>query len=294
MLKTFFDTHPIGHIFNLGRKKVVWKKAIEIKKGMKIAVINSSNDTVEFDEIISIKKVGRQKVYDIEVEGTHNFVGNGIIAHNTKIDSLSLSATGDISSLSTELSDISQDVSNKIASQSSILEQGILQLANLEARLTLLESQKAPAPSPVEFSLNTTFRAMVEFFENVVFHGQAKFDQSPILSKDTLGVAIISTYSDEVRVVFDKPYEKPPIVTFTMTTEATESSFLEEGQKAYSTHVTNEGFTIKLPILAIRDYTYNWIAFASDSVKVTKSTSVLQNIMEQVAGVATESAGISP
>ncbi len=34
-------------------------------------------------EHLSIEYVGREQVYDIEVEGTHNFIGNGIFAHNT-------------------------------------------------------------------------------------------------------------------------------------------------------------------------------------------------------------------
>jgi hypothetical protein len=38
-----------------------------------------------WDEIVSIEPVGREQVYDIEVEGTRNFVGNGIFAHNTSM-----------------------------------------------------------------------------------------------------------------------------------------------------------------------------------------------------------------
>ena len=36
-----------------------------------------------FEKIVSIKRLKAEQVYDIEVEGTHNFVGNGIVAHNT-------------------------------------------------------------------------------------------------------------------------------------------------------------------------------------------------------------------
>ena len=35
---------------------------------------------IMIDEIVSIEYVGEEHVYDIEVEGTHNFVANGIIA----------------------------------------------------------------------------------------------------------------------------------------------------------------------------------------------------------------------
>lgn len=36
-----------------------------------------------WDKIVSIEPLGSQRVYDIEVEGTDNFVANGIVAHNT-------------------------------------------------------------------------------------------------------------------------------------------------------------------------------------------------------------------
>jgi len=86
MLKTISKLimgNPIGHIFNLNKKKVVWKKVKNLKPGVKIAVENDGK--LDWDEVVSIKKVGYEKVYDIEVEGTHNFVGNGILAHNTYI-----------------------------------------------------------------------------------------------------------------------------------------------------------------------------------------------------------------
>ncbi|MEK6733118.1 MAG: hypothetical protein AABY55_05770, partial [Candidatus Omnitrophota bacterium] len=38
-----------------------------------------------WDHIASIEYIGYEHVYDIEVEGTHNFIGNGIFAHNTYI-----------------------------------------------------------------------------------------------------------------------------------------------------------------------------------------------------------------
>jgi DNA-directed DNA polymerase III PolC len=40
-------------------------------------------DAVFWDEVISIEPVGEQMTYDLTVEGTHNFVANGIIVHNS-------------------------------------------------------------------------------------------------------------------------------------------------------------------------------------------------------------------
>ncbi|MBI3384960.1 hypothetical protein HY030_02075 [Candidatus Gottesmanbacteria bacterium] len=59
-----------------------WTKVIDLSVGDEIAVADA-DDQVKFVKIASIEPVGEEHVYDIEVEGTHNFVGNGIVAHNT-------------------------------------------------------------------------------------------------------------------------------------------------------------------------------------------------------------------
>jgi len=59
--------------------KAEWKKVSYLRPGMLIATIDG------WEKISHIYPVGRQQVYDIEVEGTHNFVGNDIVAHNTAI-----------------------------------------------------------------------------------------------------------------------------------------------------------------------------------------------------------------
>jgi replicative DNA helicase len=38
---------------------------------------------VLWDEIVSIDELGPQEVYDATVPGTHNFIANGVIAHNS-------------------------------------------------------------------------------------------------------------------------------------------------------------------------------------------------------------------
>ncbi len=82
----------ISHIFESKEVQInglaaAWKKVDQLKVGMKITVPENEKEGsgVVWDEITSIKKVGRKQVWDIEVEGTHNFVGNGIVAHNTYI-----------------------------------------------------------------------------------------------------------------------------------------------------------------------------------------------------------------
>ena len=61
-----------------------WVKVSQLHPGMEIGVVEDKG--VKFVKIASIEYVGEEQVYDIEVEGTHNFVGNGIVAHNTYIE----------------------------------------------------------------------------------------------------------------------------------------------------------------------------------------------------------------
>ena len=48
-----------------------------------LAVADDFDSNLAWDEIESIEYVGAEQVWDIEVEGTHNFIGNNIFAHNT-------------------------------------------------------------------------------------------------------------------------------------------------------------------------------------------------------------------
>ncbi|MBU4142855.1 hypothetical protein KJ590_02540, partial [Patescibacteria group bacterium] len=64
-------------------KNTKWTKVKNLGVSSKIAIWEDGN--LLWDEIVSIKSVGRQRVYDIEVANSHNFVGNGILAHNTYI-----------------------------------------------------------------------------------------------------------------------------------------------------------------------------------------------------------------
>ncbi|MFA4889075.1 MAG: hypothetical protein WC628_05835, partial [Candidatus Omnitrophota bacterium] len=62
-----------------------WTKVSEIKAGDIIAVADCAAKQAKWEKVIGIELLPAEQVYDIEVEGTHNFVANGIIAHNTYI-----------------------------------------------------------------------------------------------------------------------------------------------------------------------------------------------------------------
>ncbi|MBI4117343.1 MAG: NYN domain-containing protein [Parcubacteria group bacterium] len=58
-----------------------WTKVKDIEEGRKIAVADGNKSV--WEKIMKIERLPSEQVYDIEVEGTHNFVGNDIVAHNT-------------------------------------------------------------------------------------------------------------------------------------------------------------------------------------------------------------------
>ncbi|MEK7144719.1 MAG: NYN domain-containing protein, partial [Patescibacteria group bacterium] len=60
----------------------VWRKVSELKEGQMIATTGANGKSI-YERIISIEPVAEEDVYDVEIEGTHNFIGNGIVAHNT-------------------------------------------------------------------------------------------------------------------------------------------------------------------------------------------------------------------
>jgi intein/homing endonuclease len=56
-----------------------WIKVVYLKEGDEIATVDG------FEKISSIKITSKKHVYDLQIENTHNFVANGIVAHNTYI-----------------------------------------------------------------------------------------------------------------------------------------------------------------------------------------------------------------
>ena len=45
-------------------------------------LVNKGKEFI-WNKVVKIETLPEEQVYDIEVEGTHNFIGNDIVAHNT-------------------------------------------------------------------------------------------------------------------------------------------------------------------------------------------------------------------
>jgi replicative DNA helicase len=77
-------------MLEIAKSSATYKTAISRKRLTKVASVlqdqsleTLANSDVYWDEIVSIKSLGVQKVYDATVEGVHNFLANDIIVHNS-------------------------------------------------------------------------------------------------------------------------------------------------------------------------------------------------------------------
>ena len=158
---------------------------------------------------------------------------------------------------------------------------------------TLAVSGGVTFKSTVDFAGQATFNNLVDFFGTVVTHARVYLSGGVTFDSNTGGTAIISAYSDHVDVHFAQAYEVAPIVTTTLTLpDSADKTFIDMGVQAVTTKVTKDGFTILLPTLAARDFTYHWIAIAVKDSTVTKSPSPIGDIIG--AQTATPSATITP
>ena len=78
--QVYYTTGAQVMAFERGRGR--WTRVSELSIGQFIAVVGPDVQPV-FEQIRRIDWLPAEPVYDIEVEGTHNFLANGIVAHNT-------------------------------------------------------------------------------------------------------------------------------------------------------------------------------------------------------------------
>ena len=51
---------------------------------LSVSAVPSPTSALTSDRIVSVELTGREDVYDVEVDGTHTFIANGLVTHNTR------------------------------------------------------------------------------------------------------------------------------------------------------------------------------------------------------------------
>jgi intein/homing endonuclease len=202
-----------------------WKRRLSRARGFAIAealdddeLRDLAQSDVWWDEVVSVTPAGVAETYDIEVEGLHNFVADGIVAHNSRL----------IVTVASHLS-VRGDMRVAVACQTTVQ---ALDLANRFAqaapatRVTLLGPSKSLRPDRLDsavFHQNTAGKISQE--AGVVIATTAKFQwiNPEAYFADILLVdeAYQSTWADfaacapvarQVLMVGD-PGQIPPVVT---------------------------------------------------------------------------------
>ncbi len=146
-----------------------------------------------------------------------------------------------------------------------------------------------------QFEGETVFARLANFLGKTIFKGQVSFESSPLFGQDTAGFAVIEEGAQKVRVTFETPYEKQPIVAVTLTNDASPlsegadevlkqdieileheyvESVFDEDVRYIVTEKSPRGFTIILSQSATRDLQFSWVALSVDKAKSFNSEKV--------------------
>ena len=183
---------------------------------------------------------------------------------------------------------VSSDIASENASFSGVLRATDIQSDGLSSRFQWIEDRIDAIVAIGNEEL--IFQKIVRFVTNVFFGGNVTFGGQLTLPNNMAGEATITKYTSSVDITFDRPFATVPVITISLIQkESTASSFLAEGFNAVVGSITRGGFSITLDTLAIRDYTYNWIALSVE----TKSSTASASLFPDLLGEATPSAEAS-
>lgn len=145
------------------------------------------------------------------------------------------------------------------------------------------------------FSGLTFFSGPVEFLEEVKFSGDVLFETRPTFNKDTAGFALIKEGDQSVRVEFEEAYSVTPVVTATMSFEATDNiddvtaSDIFNANISYIVNKKDEtGFTITLNKPANHNLRFSWIALG------VKDAGLFESLGEGLEFITEDPSDVSP
>ncbi|MCK5321110.1 hypothetical protein KAJ38_00870 [Candidatus Pacearchaeota archaeon] len=64
--------------FAVGTANPEWVRVVDLSEGDYIAVPDYETGSIKYEKITSIRQHEPGRVYDMEIEGTHNFIANDI------------------------------------------------------------------------------------------------------------------------------------------------------------------------------------------------------------------------
>lgn len=139
--------------------------------------------------------------------------------------------------------------------------------------------------STLNVSNDATFSGLVVFgnasedlLGKVTFDSQVEFSLPPIFNKDTAGFAVVKAGDRKVRVEFAEPYVMTPVVTASMTFEATDNIDETNAEELFAENISSlviekdeTGFTILINKPAPQNIRFSWIALGVKDAEIFES-----------------------
>jgi hypothetical protein len=141
-----------------------------------------------------------------------------------------------------------------------------------------VESGAITSTGEAQFKGLSFFSNTTTFNSGVLFSAPVEFTLPPLFNKDTAGFAVIKEGDKKVRIDFDQPYATTPIVTSTITFEATDNIDDSSADDLFNQNVQyiitakdQTGFTIVINKKAPRNIRFSWVALGVRDAKVIES-----------------------
>ncbi len=157
-----------------------------------------------------------------------------------------------------------------------------------------------------QFEGDTLFAKLATFLGDTVFKGKTIFEETPTFSSNTAGFAIIAEGQQSVEVTFDEAYAKQPIVSVSITSDASPlldgadkdlkkdieaveadfaAAYFDGDIKYIVTKKSERGFTIVLNKSAPRELQFSWVALAVSDARVSRSQDETTPVIEEIVPV---------
>lgn len=219
--------------------------------------------------------------------------------------------TDQISSLTEKYAGLEADLSTAAASDATPETDAAMKALTIESAKVTLALQVLGELSadggiviggPAEFNGNTIFNKLTTFVAETLFKGKVSFEKAPTFGSDTAGFALIEKGATRVRITFDDPYERQPIVTASLTNDRSpllddkaddslkadvalvEADFQDNvfgsDVRFLVTEKEKNGFTIVLNKPAPYDLQFSWVAIAVTQSKTFTSEPLREEVYE--------------
>ncbi|HEX5245814.1 MAG TPA: DNA polymerase III subunit alpha [Gaiellaceae bacterium] len=142
------------------RRRIEWHAVAQVVDAFDLQETTNSSH-VAWQEIVSIEPAGEERVYDVEVEGIHNFVANNVIVHNCIFQEQYMEIAKKVAGFSpAEADDLRKAIGKKIHSLMASLKEKFLQGCASNGVATSVASQLwADMEQAQDYSFNKSHAA---------------------------------------------------------------------------------------------------------------------------------------